>query len=96
MKLSVIPNKDGRLEVFTLDEVTTGRVKHRWQKSANGAWNDGWADMGVINTGRDLATSRNADGRVEVFVTAANGDVWHRWQQTPGGAFSGWANMGGH
>ena len=35
----------------------------------------------------------NVDGRLEVFVTGNNGDVWHRWQQNPGaGPWStGWA-----
>lgn len=95
MKLSVIPNKDGRLECFTLAD--GGRTKHRWQKTPNGAWNDnGWQDFGTIQTGQDIATSRNADGRVEVYVIAANGDVWHRYQKSVGGNWADWGNMGGH
>ena len=37
----------------------------------------------------------NCDGRQEDFRVAANNAAEHRWQQTPGGAWSGWASLGG-
>jgi hypothetical protein len=94
IKVSVIPNKDGRLECFSLN-TADGRVKHRWQDKPNGAWHAGWAGLGTINTGQEVATSRHADGRIGVFVTAGNGDVWTREQASPGANFKDWYNLGG-
>ncbi|MFD8491841.1 hypothetical protein [Amycolatopsis sp. NPDC059657] len=37
----------------------------------------------------------NCDGRVEQFTLASDGAIWHRWQSTMGGSFSGWASLGG-
>jgi hypothetical protein len=31
----------------------------------------------------------NKDGRVEVFVQQSDGEVWHAWQKSAGGAFEG-------
>jgi hypothetical protein len=31
----------------------------------------------------------NKDGRVEVFVEQSDGEVWHAWQKSAGGAFEG-------
>jgi hypothetical protein len=95
MKLSVISNQDGRLECFTLS-TDTGRVKHRWQDKPGGNWHAGWGDLGVINTGQEIATSRHAGGRIGVFVTAANGDVWTREQKAANQAFGDWYTLGGH
>jgi hypothetical protein len=39
--------------------------------------------------------ARNGDGRLEVFGVGDNGDVWHDWQTTAGGAWHGYADMGG-
>jgi hypothetical protein len=94
VKLSVIPNKDGRLEVFTLN-TADGRVKHRWQTAPGGSWASGWGDLGAINTGQEITTSRHADGRIGIFVTAANGDVWTREQSKPNQAFNAWYSIGG-
>jgi hypothetical protein len=32
-----------------------------------------------------LTAERNADGRIEVFVRAGDGQLWSRHQETPGG-----------
>jgi hypothetical protein len=93
IKISTIPNKDSRLECFTLN-TADGRVKHRWQEKPNGAWASGWGDLGVIQTGQEITTSRHADGRIGVFVTAANGDVWTREQKAPNQAFNNWYSLG--
>jgi acylphosphatase len=39
--------------------------------------------------------SRNQDGRLEVFGVGTDNGLWHKWQTTPGGAWSGWASLGG-
>jgi len=42
------------------------------------------------------AVSRNADGRLEVFVLGGNGGVWHKWQTTPNGSWTPeWISLGG-
>ena len=93
LQLSVIPNKDGRLEVFTL--AGDGRVKNRYQDKPGGAWHSGWGDLGVINTGQDITTARHADGRVGIWVRAANMDVWTREQRDPGSGWDNWYSLGG-
>jgi len=37
----------------------------------------------------------NADGRLEAFATGTDSALWHIWQVTPGGGWSGWASLGG-
>ena len=37
-----------------------------------------------------------ADGRIQIFGIGGNQDLWSNWQQTPGGAWNGWADFGGH
>jgi hypothetical protein len=44
---------------------------------------------------RTLAVGRNADGRLEVFGTAADDSIWHTWQTAPGNGWSAWAQFHG-
>src|SRR6202040_209618 len=37
----------------------------------------------------------NRDGRLEAFGRGADTALWHNWQETPGGAWSGWSSLGG-
>jgi hypothetical protein len=39
--------------------------------------------------------TRNADGRLEVFVIGSDHALWHMWQTAPGNGWSGWASLGG-
>jgi Phosphoinositide phospholipase C, Ca2+-dependent len=42
------------------------------------------------------AVSRNADGRLELFVLGGNGGIWHKWQTTPNGGWAPeWISLGG-
>lgn len=42
------------------------------------------------------AVGRNLDGRLEVFIRAGDGRIFHRWQQAPGGPMvATWASMDG-
>jgi hypothetical protein len=43
----------------------------------------------------DVAVGTNADGRQELFVVGTDGQVWHSWQNTPNGFWSGWFALGG-
>ena len=86
-------NKDGRLELFTLDR-NSNTVWHRWQQTPGGDWS-AWSSLDapdgdpIIEDGLEVA--RNGDGRLEVFASA--GGVWHRWQRTSGG-WSAWFSLG--
>jgi hypothetical protein len=39
---------------------------------------------------------QNADGRMEVVARGKDNAIWHSWQKTPNGAWSGWASQGGY
>jgi hypothetical protein len=41
-------------------------------------------------------TQLNQDGRLEQFWVGGDGAVWHRWQLTVGGTWSGNNSLGGH
>src|SRR5690348_7600161 len=45
--------------------------------------------------GRAMAVARNADGRLEVFVTGAEGPLLHVWQEAPNSDWSHWQSLGG-
>jgi len=45
--------------------------------------------------GSPVAVTGNADGRLELFGVNSVGNVWHRWQLTPGGAWSAWTQFDG-
>jgi len=38
---------------------------------------------------------RNHDGRLELFAIGSNGALYHRWETSPGGGWSGWHSLGG-
>jgi hypothetical protein len=42
-----------------------------------------------------LAVARDADGRLELFKTDADGALRCRWQRQPGGEWSPWSGLGG-
>ena len=39
---------------------------------------------------------QNKDGRLELFVTASDRSVWHRWQTAANAGWSGWASLDWH
>ena len=61
---------------------------------------NGWSAWGVVGLTelefRQPVLARNYDGRLEVFAVAEQGGwaVWHAWQATPGGQWSGWKSFG--
>ena len=82
-------NADGRLEVFVTG-ISNKTMYHKWQQG--GGWS-GWASLGGLEFDTWRATpprvERNADGRLEVFMNKwVAGDVYHKWQLSPGGAWS--------
>jgi hypothetical protein len=58
---------------------------------ANG-WS-GWTYLGgAINAAPGVAM--NFDGRLEIFGIGTDGNVYHNWQLSAAGAWSGWAGLG--
>lgn len=90
-------NYDGRLEIFTEASVWSAGNQpfHSWQQSA--AQESGWAynaGLGGAVFGSPTAAT-NSDGRMETFMEGTDRNVWHNWQVSPGGGWSGWVNLGG-
>jgi hypothetical protein len=76
----------GRLEAFVIG--ADGAV-HRLRQQPSGAWSAPVSlGGGVVGT---PAAARNADGRLELYATTADGWLVHAWEQAPGGPWSGWA-----
>ena len=93
---AVAVNKDGRLEVFVVG--TDHALWHIAQTSANGPWG-GWASLGGLITS-DAAVLTYAGGNplagsIDVFALGADQALWHIYQTSPGGAWSGWTSLGG-
>ncbi len=94
--VTVASNQDGRLEVFGVG--SDHQLYHIWQTSPNGGWS-GWGSLGfpwphtTLQIG-DPRVVRNADGRLEVFLLAADQNIWHAWQTAPNGGWGAWASLG--
>jgi hypothetical protein len=92
--LAIGSNQDGRQEVLAVTPV--GTLEHIWQTTPNGGWS-GWNDLGTpggVALTASLAIGLNLDGRLEVFAVATDGVLWHLWQTTPNGGWSGWNALG--
>jgi hypothetical protein len=83
-------NAAKRLELFVVD--TEGVLWHIWQTAPSNGWS-GWLSHGRA-AGTNLASAptlaASADGRLELFITADDGAVWHIWQTVPSGGWSSW------
>jgi hypothetical protein len=53
-----------------------------------------WEDEMAAVTGEQSATLYR-DGRLVLFARGADNAVWHRWQISPNGNWSGWESLGG-
>jgi kumamolisin len=89
----VISNADGRLEVFV--QAKDQAIWHIWQTAPNSGWSI-WTSLGALAV--QIANGapfpgRNADGRLEVFATGVDGNIYHIWQTSPGGGWSAWAEL---
>lgn len=92
-------NADGRLELFVCS--MDGQLWHFWQTAPGKGWSP-WLSHGspihdppteVIVWGA-CALALNAEKRLELFVTASDGALWHIWQTAPGGGWSGFLSHG--
>ena len=96
--LAVGVNADGRVQVFGVD-LDSSEVMTASQLSVDGEFS-GWESLGnptgpeAHNTGQP-AVGSNADGRLQVFVKNSGGGISTKWQLSPNGTFSEWADLGG-
>jgi hypothetical protein len=84
---------DGRLELFAVG--VDGALYHRWETAVGTLTWSGWASAGKPAATRFVdhpALAPSADGRLELFVTGADGNVWHRWQTRASDGWSNWVS----
>jgi hypothetical protein len=92
-------NADGSLELLATSEGEGAQatVWHAWQTVPGGDWT-GWRGFGKPGSLTPYTApsviQNAADGRLEVFVTAGDGTVWHRWQTVPNCGWSEWDLLG--
>jgi hypothetical protein len=67
---------------------TNDQLFHRVQVA--GGWS---AEIAFGLGAKDLAVSRNSDGRLELFYTAPTGALNHSWQLAPNSGWSGGAGL---
>lgn len=98
----VVATAFGCLEVFVTanDGVHTDQseIWHLRQTAPNNGWSAwqafGTPGGGIGTVGSDLAVGNSDDGRLELFATASDGNLWHRWQTGMAGGWSAWTNRG--
>jgi hypothetical protein len=95
----VAQNADGCLEAFLGPQDVDAKVDalwHIWQTSPGGGWS-AWASLNwptKISVG-SFDVGRNADGRLEIFISGSDGALWHTWQTTAGGSWNNtWFSLG--
>ncbi len=98
--LAVGNNADGRIALFTVANNAGGYdIYHAWQNTVNDetSWS-AWTGFGRPSSSVDLddpVLARNQDGRLDVFSTGSDGNLWHKWQVAPNSNWSaGWENLG--
>jgi hypothetical protein len=73
------------------------QLYHKWLR-ADGTWS-GVASLGgcLLNSGLwSIDGAGNDDGRLEMFGIGTNHEMFHIWQLSPGGSWSGWSSLGGN
>ncbi|RAX00348.1 MULTISPECIES: hypothetical protein [unclassified Photorhabdus] len=93
--VSVTNTSDGRLEVFARGANKELSLYHIWQTDTHsGSWS-GWALLsGGLTSAPDV--TKNADGRLDVFVRDNGNGLHHIWQTVPhSNQWSNWTSLGG-
>ena len=72
------------------DQTNSGRPGNGWRGDDNGG---NFRTVERVNP--RLAVARNLDGRLELFGIGHNSHVWYISQQTPGGGWGHWQDLGG-
>jgi hypothetical protein len=70
---------------------------HRWELSVGptAAWSN-WVSHGAAGGGLTdhPALHRSADGRLELFMTGLDTNLWHIWQVAASSVWTGWVSHG--
>ena len=89
-----VQNADGRLEVLL--NGSDGNLWHIWQITPGKNWGT-WTSLSKPPDTSFFTipvASKNADGRIEVFSTGDDGNLWHIWQTAPGNGWFNWFSSG--
>jgi alpha-galactosidase len=94
VQVGILP--DGRFQLFALGHDTNVWTDYKTSTDANSAWS-GWSSMG--NPGKQLSyltVGAFSDGRLNLFATGSDGNVWNVYKQTtdPNSSWSGWSSFG--
>jgi hypothetical protein len=95
-RIQAIQNSDGRTQIFAYG-IDSSVIRTNFQKSATGGdTRDDWLELNLsTSTSKGFTVCRNYHGLLEIFVTANNGQIYHRWQQSPGSSpWSEWRSLG--
>jgi hypothetical protein len=101
-------NADGRLELFGVEAdgllQWSGQFGHGigghavWtvtQRAAGDGWGE-WSNLGRSPVDSKLVIGNTADGRIQLFASGENGEVWSNWQTAASGNhWAGWTSFGG-
>jgi predicted MPP superfamily phosphohydrolase len=88
-QICVGQNQDGRLEIFYIG--TNLEIKHNAQIVPNGEWGgeESLGPLSIENLGYQICVGQNKDGRVEIFYIGTFLFIYHNYQKTPNGSWSG-------
>jgi PASTA domain-containing protein len=92
---SLARNADGRLTVFARSTDGTLWSRTQIQVSPADEWSD-WVPEGTAGGGffDHPVVGSSADGRLELFLTGRDGNIWHKWQTAASNGWSGWVSEG--
>jgi hypothetical protein len=85
------PNSNGTLEIFASDGTSIFRLAQPSPNAQN--WGSAWGTEGSPAAGTTIASfcvGQNQDGRLELFAITNEPQVYHDWQNSPAGPWSGW------
>ncbi len=92
--LQAANNSDGSLSLFGLD--SNGNLWCNSEFAPGVDWT-GWTNIGGPNSGPlepGYRVAQNLDGIMEIFGTDTNSFVWHNYQTTGDGSWTGWQSLG--
>lgn len=98
-ELAVAPLSDGRLQLWTIDGVGGVLSSRKVAVDSNADWtdlSDFLAEVGPLPAAAThVAVAPLSDGRLELWVTLANGRLFTAWQivTDPNVAWSGWSDF---
>jgi hypothetical protein len=91
----VAADAGGRLNLFVRGN--DGAVWHIWQTAVNNGWS-GWLSRGSPKAARldgSPIVAKNADGRLQVFVSSVDGSLWSLVQSAPSSStWAAWVSIG--